>query len=437
MGEWSQKTICDLYRLRARIGWQGLKAHEFLDDGPYLITGTNFHDGKISWDECYHISEARYNQDTGIQIHENDLLITKDGTIGKTAVATNCPPQAALNSGVFVLHQLNRELNSKYLYYVLNSHVFELFMRNILTGSTIKHLNQEHFYKFSFTYPKQKSEQEKIAQILATVDEVIGKTKAIIEKYKAIKEGLMQDLLVNGIDENGVIRSPKTHKYKDSPLGKIPVEWECVELIEWSTKHSDSIVDGPFGSNLKLVHYRSSGIPVIQSGYVTSGHFVANNYVYVDMEKFREQYRCRVNPKDIVMAKIGANCGRSAVLPENHPQSIIAGNSLKITVNKQYVPELLHEFLEYYYAQGKFELIKAVTAQPAISLSNLKKMKIVLMSAPEQKRIWEKIDAINKMIMEEKIIYHKLLSTKTGLMQDLLTHKVPVDPLLKRSVENE
>lgn len=247
----------------------------------------------------------------------------------------------------------------------------------------------------------------------------------------------MQDLLANGIDENGVIRSPKTHKYKDSPLGKIPVEWECVELIEWSTKQSDSIVDGPFGSNLKLIHYRPSGIPVIQSGYVTSGQFVANNYVYVDMEKFREQYRCRVNPKDIVMAKIGANCGRSAVLPEDHPQSIIAGNSLKITVNKQYVPELLHEFLEYYYAQGRFELIKAVTAQPAISLSNLKKMKIVLMSAPEQKRIWEKIDAINKMIMEEKVIYHKLLSTKTGLMQDLLTHKVSVEPLLERSVENE
>ena len=64
-------------------------------------------------------------------------------------------------------------------------------------------------------------------------------------------------------------------------------------------------------------------------------------------------------------------------------------------------------------------------------------MKIVLMSAPEQKRIWEKIDAINKMIMEEKVIYHKLLSTKTGLMQDLLTHKVSVEPLLERSVENE
>jgi type I restriction enzyme S subunit len=75
-------------------------------------------------------------------------------------------------------------------------------------------------------------EQRKIAQILETVDNAIEKTEKIIEKYKRIKQGLMQDLLTKGIDEKGNIRSEKTHKFKDSPLGRIPEEWEVVRLGE-------------------------------------------------------------------------------------------------------------------------------------------------------------------------------------------------------------
>ncbi len=421
MGDWNHYQLKDIAYVNMGQSPAGSSVNENEDGAAFLQGNADFGE--------YHPCEQFWCSSPKKIAQKDDIMISVRAPVGAVNVADK---NYCIGRG---LASITFKICKAFALYALTYEVPQLHKKS--QGSTFLAVNKKDIEEMLLNCPTDLLEQEKISRILQTLDSSIIKTKAIIEKYQSIKEGLLQDLLVNGIDENGVIRSPKTHKYKDSPLGKIPVEWECVELTEWSTKHSDSIVDGPFGSNLKLVHYRSSGIPVIQSGYVTSGHFVANNYVYVDMEKFREQYRCRVNPKDIVMAKIGANCGRSAVLPENHPQSIIAGNSLKITVNKQYVPELLHEFLEYYYAQGKFELIKAVTAQPAISLSNLKKMKIVLMSAPEQKRIWEKIDAINKMIMEEKNIYHKLLSTKTGLMQDLLTHKVPVDPLLERSVENE
>ena len=36
----------------------------------------------------------------------------------------------------------------------------------------------------------------------------------------------MQDLLTRGIDEHGNLRSEQTHEFKDSPLGRIPVEWD-------------------------------------------------------------------------------------------------------------------------------------------------------------------------------------------------------------------
>ena len=129
--DWDVINLGENSLIKARIGWQGLRAEEFTDYGPFLVTGTDFVNGKIDWDTCYHIDERRFRQDVGIQLKERDLLITKDGTIGKTAIVHDCPEQATLNSGVFVVRAINGDVVPEYLYYVLNSHQFYLFMRNI------------------------------------------------------------------------------------------------------------------------------------------------------------------------------------------------------------------------------------------------------------------------------------------------------------------
>ena len=82
-----------------------------------------------------------------------------------------------------------------------------------------------------------------IKEILSTVDKAIEQTEALIAKQQRIKTGLMQDLLTKGIDEHGNIRSEETHAFKDSPLGRIPVEWEVVEL-ESITKRNSPITYG-------------------------------------------------------------------------------------------------------------------------------------------------------------------------------------------------
>ena len=83
-------------------------------------------------------------------------------------------------------------------------------------------LNSNHF-----DLPKTEIEQTSIASILSKTDQAIASTEALIAKYSKIKTGLMQDLLTKGIDENGNIRTEETHEFKDSPLGRIPKQWEC------------------------------------------------------------------------------------------------------------------------------------------------------------------------------------------------------------------
>ena len=215
MASMTKHTLIDCFTLRARIGWQGLRSDEFKTEGAYLVTGTDFHNGRIDWDDCYHVTEERYQQDKGIQLHEHDLLITKDGTIGKTAVVIDCPEKATLNSGVFVVRAINNEVVPEFLHYILHSHWFDLFVRNVLTGSTIKHLNQEKFYKFEFEAPDV-STQKKIVAVLESIDDVIDKTRDLIQKYSNIKSGLIQALLqcerVLPLSQLGTIISGSTPK---------------------------------------------------------------------------------------------------------------------------------------------------------------------------------------------------------------------------------
>lgn len=184
--------------LKGRIGWDGLKATEFIDDGPFLITGTDFKNGTIDWNTCVHITEDRYKEDELLHIYENDLLITKDGTIGKLAIVKNCPEKVSLNSGVMIIRNTKKfKYIDKYLYYVLQSNQFCYWYELSQSGnSTIRHLYQEQFYNFSYTYPTLK-EQKEISEYLdkkvLLLENLIKQKQVKIEKLQDYKKSLIYE----------------------------------------------------------------------------------------------------------------------------------------------------------------------------------------------------------------------------------------------------
>lgn len=185
------------------------------------------------------------------------------------------------------------------------------------------------------------------------------------------------------------------------------------------------IVDGPFGSNLKTIHYRTKGIPIITSGYVTDGVFHAEEYLYVDEDKFEKEKRSSVKPGDIVMAKIGARCGASAILPKSHQVGILSGNALKITVDEtRFVPNLIWQQLWNLYLTGQIEALKTVGAQPAISLASLKKFELILPSLPEQQQIASFLSAVDEKIQQLTRKKELLEQYKKGVMQQLFSGKL-------------
>lgn len=198
--DWEVKNINKECTIKARIGWQGLKSTEYLDSGDYiLITGTDFDNGFINWKSCSYVTKWRFDQDKNIQIKQGDVLVTKDGTIGKIAFLDSISRQGTLNSGVFVVRPKNSDnIDSVFLSLIFKSMWFDSFLEQITSGSTIVHLYQKDFVKFNFPLPSKK-EQTAIANVLSSMDKEIETLNTKLEKYRNLKTAMMQQLLTGKI----------------------------------------------------------------------------------------------------------------------------------------------------------------------------------------------------------------------------------------------
>lgn len=199
-GEWVKINLAKNSKLKAHIGWQGLTTAEYLDEGySYLITGTDFQDGQIKWNGCHFVNYDRYVQDPNIQVTDGDLLLTKDGTIGKVAYVTNLKRPATLNSGVFVVKPITDAYTAHFMFYVLESSVFKEFLQQLSAGSTINHLYQKDLVKFDLFVPPTIEEQEAISEILFDMDSEIHKLEDKLNKYEEVKQGMMEELLTGKV----------------------------------------------------------------------------------------------------------------------------------------------------------------------------------------------------------------------------------------------
>ena len=203
---WKTNKIKNMSYVKGRIGWHGLTSEEYSDEGAYLVTGTDFKDGIVDWEHCNHISYERYKQDPNIHLKPGDLLITKDGTIGKLALVKDIPDKATLNSGIFLVRPLEDNYTNDYLYWILSSDIFVRFFDYIKTGATIAHLYQETFERFFFPYPNI-DEQNLIVQYLndnvSKIDLTLQKVEENIVLLEEYKTSLIHHAITGKIDVGG------------------------------------------------------------------------------------------------------------------------------------------------------------------------------------------------------------------------------------------
>lgn len=200
--DWDVVPLRQISSMHGRIGWQGLKQTEFTmnADEPFLITGMNFKDGEIRWDEVYHVPWERYEMAKEIQLKTGDILMTKDGTIGKMLFVDEIPNpgKATLNSHLLVFRPLNNKYIPKFLFYQMQSKAFFNHIEQEKSGTTFFGITQAAVGKYNVFLPSL-AEQNSIAEILSDMDEEIRALEGKLSKARAVKAGMMSVLLTGRV----------------------------------------------------------------------------------------------------------------------------------------------------------------------------------------------------------------------------------------------
>ena len=294
------------------------------------------------------------------------------------------------------------------------------------TGGEHKRRWISEYSKIKIVLPKKLEEQQKIAEILSKVDKAIVQTEAQIEKYNRIKTGLMQDLLTKGIDEQGNIRSETTHEFKDSPLGRIPKEWETLPI----DKLCSLIVDC---KNRTCPFIEQSSYPVIRTSNIKNGTLVWNDMKYTDKISYKIWTDRAIPQHEDVIITREAPLGQVFKIPRGLTP-VLGQRTMMYRLDKsKLTPDFLVNTVLLDKTQSYFNQISGGSTVHHLKVGEMRSFLIAIpQDVNEQKTIDENLNSLENVIntLKEKSI--KLQSLKTGLMQDLLSGKVRVNHLLKK-----
>ena len=310
---------------------------------------------------------------------------------------------------------IRREFNSRWFSYLLRCDSTVRHIADAATGTSgsMKNISKPSLLGIPVCIPPL-PEQQKIAAILSSVDDVIEKTRAQIDKLKDLKTGMMQELLTKGIGPNG---APHT-AFKDSPVGRIPEEWECRRIGELFSVQLGKMLS-------KASKVGDSPLPYLGNKNVQWGRVDLTNLQVMDFNE-RERKRFLLSKGDLLMCE-GGDIGRSAIweceLSECYYQKAI--HRLRV-LEGRYEPRLLLEYMRFAKAQG---LLTEYVSQTSIAHLTKEKLESVPVPVPplsEQRKIVGLIASTDKKITAIEDRHAKLESLKKALMQDLLTGKVRV-----------
>jgi type I restriction enzyme S subunit len=351
-------------------------------------------------------------------IPAGSIILSSRAPIGYVAIATI---ECCTNQGCKSFN-LKQGYDSEFVYYNLNFNIGKI--KNLGEGTTFAEISKTALAKVQIPFLENKAEQTQIAAILSTIDRAIEQTEAIIAKQQRIKTGLMQDLLTKGIDEDGYVRSEATHEFKDSPLGRIPVEWDVTPAQELCA----AVID----CKNRTPPVESEGHPVIRTPNVRDGEFVFADLVYTDPYSYNIWVaRGKPRPGDVVITR-EAPFGEACQIPDHIPAPCLGQRMMMYQTNPA---KLRPDYLVYaiYSAAVQSRLLELAGGSTVghIRVGDIRKLLVPHpFDVEEQSRIAAVLRGISTSLKKLSAQRHKLVSLKTGLMQDLLTGKVRVTDLL-------
>jgi type I restriction enzyme S subunit len=294
--------------------------------------------------------------------------ITVSGS-GASAGFINFYKEPIFASDCSTIEPKNETVDVRYIYRAmqnLQNHIYS----KLKAGAAQPHVYAKDLAKLQIPFPPL-AEQQRIAELLDTVDKIILGHKKFISILK---------ILINSYFEKLFSDTNNKKKYKVNDFCFV----------------TDYVANGSFASLKKNVKYLDEGFAVL----VRLTDYTKNwesSFKYVSKDSFNFLKKSSLNPGDLIMSNVG-ECGKTFQVPDLKKPMTLGPNSILIRPNpKIAIPEFLVQYFNEFEGKKKLETIIRTTAQKKFNKTDFRNLEIDLPDMPEQQKFLNLLKIINKI----------------------------------------
>ncbi len=429
---WTIVRLKHVASMKGRLGWQGLRADEYTEEGPFLVTSEHFVDGAVDWGRCYHVTHDRYAMAPEIQLQPHDVLMMKDGAaMGKLAYVDAVPRPACLNSHLLLFRPRAGRFHSRFLYYVLGAPVFTDYMVRERTGTTFFGISQQSVGDFSFSLPPL-SEQVDIVRTLdaetAKIRTLIDAQSRLIDLLNEKRQAVISQAVTRGLNSR-VSLKPSGIAW----LAQVPAHWRVMSLKRIADVQT-GVAKGKDNAGRDTINVPYLRVANVQDGYLDLTEVASIDIPVGDLER----YKLRVG--DVLMNEGGDfdKLGRGSVW-NGEIEPCISQNHVFAVRPRSVSSAWLNAIIGSDYAQFYFmSRSKQSTNLASISSTNLMQLPVLLPPEPEQEAILSFIEKevrqFDALTAEARCAIDLLEERRAALISAAVTGQIDVRGLGDREL---
>jgi type I restriction enzyme S subunit len=386
---------------------------------PFFTLNNISKGGGTKTDEVLHVNSSRIGDDQYLN-NQMELLIaitdvSREGNVIGAPILIE-PSKVGLEKAVFSMDLVKvspekDEVDKRFLFYHLLNSSSRRYMKAHSQGTNVLHLDVSGALQLPVTIPPYE-EQQKIASILSTLDDIIQKTDLIISETRQLKRGLMQQLLTKGIGHT---------KFKRTELGEVPYEWQEVKL--------GNVCKLLPGYAFKSSEFIESGVRLLRGANIGIEEIQWDDVKYFPRKRLREFSRYVLHGGEIVIGmdrpfvKDGL---KVAVLPRSDGPCLLVQRVGRFIPSEKIRPEFLYTYLRSNIFSDHLRLQQQGMDLPHVSQIDIESAPLLLPRVREQEAIGRMAETLDNKTGIETTKKAKLELVKMGLMHDLLSGRVRV-----------
>jgi type I restriction enzyme, S subunit len=402
---WASVALEDHVYIAGRIGWRGLKRSEYTAQGALFLAVKNIlPTGEIDFTDTDHISQERYDESAEIQLRPNDILLTKDGTIGKVGMISQVPSETTVNSSILVVRP-NRLILPRYLFHFLRGPQFQSIANERITGSAIPHLFQKDIKKLEALVPPLEEQRRivaKLDKLLSRADAAQARLVAIPRILKRFRQSVLAaaysgkltaDWRKSNENLKEVFNLYKSRLHLRRNKFEIALDNTDLELLPTSWQHVPigNISDFQQGMQLaKSTRLKQGGgnrLPILR--ILNYANAFTENVEYIEID----ENSLIANELDVILARTGETRGK--VLTGY--RGVFHNNTFRLNYDKDLITRMYLVFwLETPSVQSFIRQESGRSAQPDLTHKAFGPCPFPLTSKEEQQEIVRRVEALFK-----------------------------------------